>query len=221
MKRLFLLLVAALTMWGLTGCGNGNNVQSTFNTQILSNSALDGDIAQDAVTGLFTVTQGMSSTVQSVFAGIDPVTGAEFRSFLDFPLTGAGGIPGNAFIQSAFLDFVVNNISPQPFAGTIPVRIDLISFQPPTLLGTDFDRTLQPAMATTTIIPSISQTDFGMHVTVDVTTLMVEAQRLGLVNFQVRILRDLGTASPGLIEINDTTGANRSTLAPLLDVTYF
>jgi hypothetical protein len=50
---------------------------------------------------------------------------------------------------------------------------------------------------------------------------MAEAQRLGLVNFQVRIMEDLGIVSPGLIEINDTTGVNRGTLAPVLQVTYF
>ena len=50
----------------------------------------------------------------------------------------------------------------------------------------------------------------------DVTSLMVEAQRRGLVNFQIRILEDLGIVLPGYIEINDLT-VNR---APLLEVTY-
>jgi hypothetical protein len=50
---------------------------------------------------------------------------------------------------------------------------------------------------------------------------MAEAQRLGLPDFQIRILEDLGPVSPGLIEINDTTGANRGLLAPLLQVEYF
>jgi hypothetical protein len=50
---------------------------------------------------------------------------------------------------------------------------------------------------------------------------MLQAQELGLVDFQVRILEDLGPAVPGLIEINDTTGVSRSSFAPLLTVTYF
>jgi hypothetical protein len=50
---------------------------------------------------------------------------------------------------------------------------------------------------------------------------MVEVQRLGLADFQIRILEDLGLVAPGLIEINDTTGASREVLAPLLEVTYF
>ncbi|KAB0669627.1 hypothetical protein F6V30_12560 [Oryzomonas sagensis] len=222
MKRLILAALMGLTILIQTGCGNdGGRAHPTFVAQIVSDSTSDGDIARDSVSGVFTVTQGMSPTVQSVFAGIDPATGAEYRAFLDFPLTEAGGVPGNAVILSAFLDIVITSIQPQPLSGTIPVRIDLVSFQPPTLVGTDFDRTLQPALATTTITPPISQSDFGKHVTVDVTGLMVEAQRLGLLNFQVRILRDAGIASSGLIEINDTTGTNRGILAPLLQVTYF
>ncbi len=187
---------------------------------ILSDSAFDGDIVRDSTTGLFTVTQGMNPSVQSVFAGINPDSNAEYRAFLDFPLTGAGGVPGNAVIVSAILDIVINSISPQPLTGTIPIRIELVSFQSPTLVETDFDRTLQPALVTATITPPISQVDFGKHVSLDVTSMMQEAQRLRLANFQVRILEDLGAVSPGLIEITDTTGPNRGVLAPLLQVTY-
>jgi hypothetical protein len=34
-------------------------------------------------------------------------------------------------------------------------------------------------------------------------------------------MEDLGPAIVGLMEINDTTGANRSLRAPVLTVTYF
>ena len=216
MKRILLAATLAFVVLTMAACGS-SSPPPTFVTTILSDPAFDGDIAKDPVTGLFTVTQGMSSTVQSVFAGIDPATGDEFRAFLDFPLTGAGGVPGNAAIESAFLDIFISSI--QPRSGTIPIRIDLVSFQPPTLIASDFDRTLQPALATTAL--TIFQTDFGQHVIVNVTSLMREAQRLGLLNFQIRILEELGPVSPGLIEINDTTGANRGVLAPALQVTYF
>jgi hypothetical protein len=221
MKRTFLSAIIVFISLALIGCGGGGSSPPTIVTQILSDPAFDGVIIKNSITGAFTVTQGMSPSVQSVSAGIYPATLDESRAFLDFPLTGAGGVPGNAVIVSAFLDIVINSILPQPLTGTIPIRIDLVSFQPPTLVGTDFDRSLQPALATTTIEPPISQADFGNHVPVDVTSLMTEAQRLGLANFQIRILEDLGAVSPGLIEINDTTGAFRSDLAPLLQVTYF
>ena len=161
----------------------------------------------------------MSPTVQSVFAGIDPVARTEFRAFLDFPLTGAGGVPGDAIIDSAFLDIYINSL--QPNIGTIPILIELVSFQPPTLLETDFDRTLQPPLASLVISPPISQADVGANLSIDVTPLMIEAQRRGLVDFQLRIMEDLGPAIPILVEINDTTGVDRGSFGPLLTVTYF
>lgn len=217
MKKTLLALVMLFTLFALAGCGDDNGVPPAFSTQILSDAATDGDIARSQA-GAYTVSQG---NTQSVFAGIDPLTGAELRAFLDFPLGGVGGVPGDAIIQSAILDIFINSIAPQPLNNTIPIRIDLVSFQPPNLIGDDFDRTFQPALATTTINPPISQADFGQHVAVDVTPLMVEAQRLGLPSFQLRILQELGPPVPGLIEISDTTGPNRATLAPLLDVVYF
>jgi hypothetical protein len=160
----------------------------------------------------------MTPTIQSVFAGKDPATGTEYRAFLDFPLTGASGVPGNAVIVSAFLFIRINSI--QPLDGTIPIRIELVDIPGLTLVQSDFDRALQPPL-TFTIVPSISQPNVGNDVVVDVTSLMVEAQNLLLPDFQVRILEDLVTAPPGLIEINDTTGSNRIKLAPLLEVTYY
>ncbi|MFC6522227.1 hypothetical protein ACFQAT_23335 [Undibacterium arcticum] len=159
----------------------------------------------------------MQGNTPSVFAGVHPVTGSEFRAFLDFPLTGAGGVPGSAIINSATLDIFIDSISIQPVASSIPIRIELVTFPPQTLLASDFNRTIQPALALTTIIPPISRADVSRHVTVDVTSLMVQAQRSGLTDFQIRILEDDGFVFPGLIEIDDTT-INR---APLLTVSFF
>jgi hypothetical protein len=49
---------------------------------------------------------------------------------------------------------------------------------------------------------------------------MVQGQQRGLVDFQVRIMEDLGPASFTLIEIDDSTSADRPQRAPLLTVTY-
>jgi hypothetical protein len=218
MKRTFLAIILMFISLALMSCGHDhNNSSPTFVTQILSDPTVDGDILQTSPTS-FTVTQGMVPPVQSVFAGIDPISLDESRAFLDFPLTGPNGVPGDAVIVSATLDIVINSI--QPLAGTIPIRIELVSFPQP-MIESDFDRTLQPAIAFTTIVPPISSADVGNHVFVDVTSLMAEAQSLGLLDFQVRILEDFGIVSPGLIEINDTTGPNRGLLAPLLQVEYF
>jgi len=187
-------------------------------TQILSDPAFDGDIEQTAPDS-FTITQGMSPTVQSVLAGIDPVAQTEFRAFLDFPLTGPGGVPGNAIIDSAFLEVYSDDLLPT--GANRPILDDLVTFQPPTLIPTDFDRTVQPPLASTTISPPINRADVGTYVSIDVTALMVQAQRRGLPDFQVRIMEDLGPAIAGLMAIDDTTGASRSSRAPLLTVTYF
>jgi hypothetical protein len=216
-----LTLAIACAAISLTGCGGdhgGHGPPPAVTRQIQSDPGFDGDIEQTSQIS-FAITQGMSPTVQSVFAGIDPVARTEFRAFLDFPLTGAGGVPGDAVIDSAFLDVYINSL--QPNIGTIPILIELVSFQPPTLLETDFDRTLQPSLASLVLNPPISQADVGTNVSIDVTPLMIEAQRLGLLDFQLRIMEDLGPAIPILVEINDTTGVDRGSLAPLLTVTYF
>jgi hypothetical protein len=213
------VVAIACGILSLSGCGGGDSGKpQTSQAQIYSDSSYDGDIEMVS-TNSFTVTQGMSPTVQTVFAGIDPAGGTEFRAFLDFPLTGSGGVPGNAAIDSAFLEFYVDDL--QPAAGQLPLRVDLVAFQPPTLIGSDFDRAAQPALASVVVTPAISSMDVGKFVPIDVTPLMVEAQRQGLANFQVRIMEDLGPAIPVLMVIDDSTGANRLSRAPLLTVSYF
>lgn len=214
-------LILAFTCIALTACGGGNNHELgppiSHTTAIQSDPSFDGDIAL-TMPSTFTVTQGMSATVQSIFAGIDPVTGDEYRSFLDFQLTASTGIPGNAFIESAFLDIYVNSLRTN--VGTLPIRIDLVEFQPPNIIATDYDRVAQPPLYSILAGPDFAQSDVGTNVSIDVTPLMVKAQEMGLADFQIRILEELGPPIPLLLEINDTTGADRGTLAPLLTVTY-
>jgi len=207
----------------VTGCGGssdggpGPNEPSPVVTHILSDSRFDGDIEQTAPNS-YVVTQGMSASVQSILAGIDPTTGSEFRAFLDFPLGGIGGVPNDARIDSAYLEFYVDNL--MPLSGSLPVRVELVAFQPPNLIGTDFDRSIQPQIAAVLVSGDVNRNDVGNFVNVDVTPLMVEAQRQGLVDFQVRILEDLGPAIDTLMEIDDTTTTNRQQRAPVLTVTY-
>jgi hypothetical protein len=203
----------------LAGCGGGggDDQPEILQTQILSDSGYDGDIEQ---TGPDTavVTQGMGPTIQNVFAGIDPATGDEFRAFLHFPLGGSGGVPADARIDSAFLEIFIDDLNPGD--AVVPVRVELVSFQQP-MVATDFDRTAQPALAYVTLSPRLGPSDLHKYVPVDVTPLMVEAQRRGLADFQVRIMEDLGPPIDGLFVINDSTGSDRPKTAPLLTVNYF
>jgi hypothetical protein len=211
-------IAAACGMLFLSGCGGTDTDDGLVTTHILSDPRFDGDIERIAP-DTYTVTQGMSSSVQSVLAGIDPVGGTEFRAFLDFPLGGSGGVPGDALIDSAFLELYVTNLD--PITARLPLRIDLVAFQPPTLIGTDYSRSVQPALASVTVSPDISRSDVGNYVPIDVTPLMREAQRRGLADFQVRIMEDLGPPIPALMIIDDPTGSDRSSRAPHLTVTYF
>jgi len=223
MKRTFFAIAGITMILSLTACGGGGSSPPptspppTYVTHILSDPAFDGYIEETAPTTL-SIVQGMSPTVQSLFAGVDPVTLLETRAFLDFPVRGSGGVPLGATINSATLEFTINGI--RPASGVIPIRIELVAFQPPDLIATDFDRTIQPALAFTTVSPPISSADVNGNVSVDVTPLMAKAQYLGLVDFQLRIMEDLGIVSPGEIEIDDSIGPDRGTVAPLLTVTY-
>ncbi|HJV67423.1 MAG TPA: hypothetical protein VJ550_16930 [Geomonas sp.] len=210
MRRKLCAALAITLLLIVCGCGGGGSPPAPvfFTTQIVSSHANDGDIELDSG-GVFHVSQG---GLPSVFAGIDDITGSEFRAFLDIPLTGAGGVPGSAIIDSATLDIFIDSY--QSTASSIPVRIELVSFPPQTLLASDYDRTLQPPLASisTFILPG----DVNHNVRIDVTSLMVQAQRLGLPDFQVRILEDLGPVTAGRFEIEEATASR----APLLQVVY-
>jgi hypothetical protein len=215
MKIKPLRMVAAALLVVVAGCGGGDDhPPDIIQTQIFSDSGYDGDIEQTGPDSAV-VTQGMGPTVQNVFAGIDPVSGDEFRAFLHFPLD---TVPGQAHIDSAFLEIYIDDI--QPPNAVIPVRIELVSFEQP-MVATDFDRTAQPPIAYTTLSPRLGPSDRGKYVPIDVTDLMDQAQRLGLADFQVRIMQDLGPPIEGLFTIDDSTGSNRPSLAPLLTVNYY
>jgi len=203
----------------LAGCGGSGAVAIPLPivTHILSDPRFDGDIEQTSRTS-YVVTQGMSPSVQSVLAGIDPTARTEFRAFLNFPLGGSGGVPGNAIINSAFLEVLIANVIPGN--GSVPIRVELVAFQPPTLIGTDFDRTALPPLGAVLVSGNVTVADIGFFVPVDVTSLMIRAQQLGLIDFQVRIMEDLGPASFTLIEIDNPTTFDRPQRAPLLTVTY-
>lgn len=218
MKRVVAAVLTALMILTVSGCGsNGGNDSPSYVAEIISDPVYDGDIKYDPVTKIYTVTQGNTG---SVFAGVDLFNNLEYRSFLAFNLVGA--VPGNAIIESAWLDIYINSVDTQFLSDTIPLRIDLVSFEPqlPILVGSDFDSNQQPALASITINPPISRADINQPVSVDVTPLMVEAQRRGLQFFQVRIMENLGVVDPGVVEIDDTTGADRRKYAPLLTVVY-
>ena len=209
MRKLSLFGILAVTLLTLS-CGDWSDLQPVIVADIFSDQPTDGDIAFDPVLQSFTVTNGP----ETLFFGIDDLGPnlPEYRAFLDFPLDGSTGgevIPANAGIVSATLEVFINEVS---FAPIVPTLLDLVSYPITGLRVEDFDSS-----------PLLSQSldffasDLGTIVSIDVTPLMREAQRLGLSDFQVRFVLDFVT-NVGLIGIEDLPSV--AITAPLLTVNY-
>lgn len=209
--RIVLYAVLVLAVFALSGCHSNNDPLRTYDTEIVSDVDADGDIGL-ALDDTYAISSAIDTG--SVLAGIDPVTGEEFRGFLNFPLREVGGIPRNALIESATLEvFIVGMNDSQP-GQIFPFLIDLVDFQPPYLVAGDFSRAIQPPLLTMLI--NFYPSDEGHLVVIDVTELVDEAQYQGLPDLQLRFLLDF-SADSGLIEIDDADLAT----SPLLKVTYY
>ncbi|HEX9191140.1 MAG TPA: hypothetical protein VF847_03515, partial [Candidatus Deferrimicrobiaceae bacterium] len=205
-KRWILGMVGVLALF-LAGCG-GNDGPTTVVIQTLSAQGVDGDIGLTPG-GTFLISQ--ANNTQNVLFGLDS-DGTEFRAFLDFPLDGSNGggvVPLGATIISADIEIFVNNLS---FASTVPTLLDLVPFPVTGLTSTDYNSA--PLLTRSPF--DLFRSDVNNFVRIDVTSLMVEAQRLGFRNLQLRFLLDFVPGAAGLVELNDGPESN----APLLTVQY-
>lgn len=213
-KSVTLWLAAILTTALLASCtvevSDGYDTDPTYEVQIVSDLEADGDIALSPSDD-YTVTSARDTG--AVLAGIDPRHGDEFRGFLAFPLRGSQGVPLYADIESATLEIAISSVTERFPGDGVPLLIDLVSFSPPILIASDFDR--GPLLSLSSYI--IFADDAGFVLSFDVTSLMVEAQRRDLTHFQIRVMLDDAYAGSGLVEIED----NSLSTAPLLTVTYY
>ena len=204
------------------GCGGGDDRGPFVFTQ-LSDQNADGYISSELDLGTGLPKVFSAAVTQSIQVGVDEFA-FEYRGFLDFPLA---GLPLNADVRYAEIEVFVNAV---PFAGNVPVLMELVDFQPPALIGSDFFRSapepfLPPILSRDifTFLPGDAIIDpvtgFPPPVRIEVTTLVREAQFRGQPDFQVRLLLDpaLGTAPPRIAILDD--GA--ADTAPLLYVEYF
>ncbi len=213
MKKLLKIGVVAVLMLSIAACGGGGHGDSRpiFVAEIISDQPADGDIAFDPVLRSFTVTRGP----ETLFFGIDDANPnlPEYRAFLDFPLDGSTGgniVPADAVIVSATLELFLNEVS---FATVIPTLLDLVPYPVSGPGPQDFD---SPPLIFRRL--DIFRSDRGNFVSIDVTPLMREAQRLGLSDFQVRFLLDPTLSNIGFVGIEDRP--NITLTAPLLTVEY-
>jgi hypothetical protein len=210
-KKLLWLGIVVLAMILTAACdGGGDGRRPVFVAEIISDQPTDGDIAFELVLQSYTITQGPDT----VFFGIDDsdTNLPEYRAFLDFPLDGSTGgdvIPANAEIVSATLDIFINEVS---FATVVPTNVELVAYPIAGLEVQDFDS--EPILSQTL---NFFNTDVGKFVSLDVTPLMREAQRLGLDDFQMRFILDLAT-DIGFVGIEDRQ--NIALTAPVLTVEY-
>jgi hypothetical protein len=216
-KLLYFGITAILALY-ITGCGGGGgDSRRTFVAEILSDQSVDGDIAFDNVRNRYFIT----NSPDSLLFGIDEETlnFPEFRAFLDFPLDGSTNgdvVPIDAEILSATLEVFIDEVS---FAGTVPTLLDLVQFPINGLTSADFNSSplLFPNGSDATLSFNFFSSDRGFFVTIDVTSLMREAQRRGLPDFQVRFLLDF-TSDIGIVGIQDIPDV--SLTAPLLTVRF-
>ena len=211
MRRLLGLGVAAILVLTLSGCGGGDS-RTIFVAQIFSDQPTDGDIAFDPVLQTFTITQGPNT----LFFGIDELDPnlPEYRAFLDFPLDGSTGqdeVPADAVIVSATLEVTVVEVS---FATVVPTLIDLIQYPISGLTQGNFDSAPLASRALDFLASDVNRP----AIAIDVTPLMQEAQRLGLLDFQVRFLLDFVPNAFGIVGIDDRPTV--ALTAPLLTVEF-
>jgi hypothetical protein len=211
MKKFLKMGVIAAVMLSMAACGGGGGSRPIFVAQIYSDQLADGDIAFDSVLQTFTVTNGP----ETLFFGIDDLDPniPEYSAFLDFPLDGSTGedvIPADAVIVSATLKLFLNEVS---FATVVPTLLDLVSYPVSQLRPQDFD---SPPLKFQRL--DFFRSDQGNFVSIDVTPLMREAQRMGLSDFQVRFLLDLSDSDIGFVGIEDKPSI--AFTAPLLTVRY-
>lgn len=207
-KTGILALVGVLAIF-LAGCGGGDG-PGTVIVQTLSDRPADGDIGFTAPS-TFLISQ--ADATGNVQYGIDS-GGTEFRAFLDFPLdgsTGGGVVPLGAIIVSADIEVFVNSVA---LSSSVPTLLDLVSFPISGLTSGNFSSV--PLLTRSPF--TIGSLDVGNFVRIDVTSLMAEAQRLGLRDLQLRFLLDFVPGAAGLVQFDD--GGLVSGRRPLLTVEF-
>ena len=212
MRKIGILGLVGVLALVLAGCG-GSSGPDPFVFEQLSDQTVDATISY---TGVGSPTIFPASSTHIIQIGVD-AGGTEYRGFLVFPI---GGIPSSADVRLATIDVFVGSV---PFGSAVPVLVELVDFQPPELLSTDFFR----APPEPYLPPILGRSLFYFYpsdalsprpvVSIEVTSLVQRALDRGQPDFQVRLLLDPNTSGPAIVTLDD--GAANT--APLLHVQYF
>jgi len=217
MRKLRTLAIVGALALVFAGCSDDDDDFTTVIIQTLSDQPADGNIGFSPLLppdSQYTISQ--ADITKSLLFGIDPEDpdGTEFRAFLDFPLDGSNGggsVPLDAEIVSADIVVWVNN---GILASAVQTLLDLVWL--PLTDGLRFTYFNSDPIATRTPFNFFPE-DITEFVPIDVTSLMVEAQRLELPDLQLRFLLDFVPGAAGLVELYDGDDPD---WAPLLTVEY-
>ena len=135
MRKLWVLGLAGIFTLVLAGCGGGSSGPDLFVvSERLSDQTVDGDIGVHRRPG-----------IPHHFAGID-VT----NTIPDRGRRRRGGVPRfpglsqstDPFVGGCSVGVIEVFVGSVPFGASVPVLLELVDFQPPVLIGSDFFRSL-------------------------------------------------------------------------------
>jgi hypothetical protein len=214
MRKIGILGLVGVLALVLAGCG-GSSGPDLFVFEQLSDQTVDADIAY---TGVGFPSIFPASSTGTLQIGVDG-GGTEYRGFLDFPI---GGIPSSADVRLAYIEVFVGSV---PFGASVPVLVELVDFQPPVLIGSDFFRSAPDPF----LPPVLGRSLFDFlpfdalfprpAVRIVVTSLVQRALQRMQPDFQVRLLLDPDPLAvvPAIVTLDD----DAINTAPLLHVEYF
>jgi hypothetical protein len=217
MRKIWVLGLVGVLALVLAGCG-GSSGPDLFVFEQLSDQTVDAHISSVIDPGTGDPTIFPAATTGAIRVGVDG-SGVEYRGFLDFPI---GGIPSAADVRLAYIEVFVGSV---PFGANVPVLLELVDFQPPVLIGSDFFRSApQPFLP-----PVLGRSLFDFlpsdallprpTVRIVVTSLVQRALQRLQPDFQVRLLLDPDPLAvvPAVVTLDDAA----INTAPLLHVEYF
>ena len=217
MRKIGILGLVGVFALVLAGCW-GSSGPDLFVFEQLSDQAVDAHISSVIDPGTGEPTIFPATTTGAIRVGVDG-SGVEYRGFLDFPI---GGIPSAADVRLAYIEVFVGSV---PFGANVPVLLELVDFQPPVLIGSDFFRSApQPFLP-----PVLGRSLFDFlpsdallprpTVRIVVTSLVQRALQRLQPDFQVRLLLDPDPLAvvPAVVTLDDAA----INTAPLLHVEYF
>jgi hypothetical protein len=213
MRKIGILGLVGVLALALAGCGGGSSGPDLFVFEQLSDQTVDAYIAY---TGVGSPTIFPATDTHTIQIGVD-AGGTEYRGFLDFPI---GGIPITANVQFAFIEVFVGSV---PFGADVPVLVELVDFQPPVLIESDFFRSPpDPFLPPVQGIPIFNffpedAVSPRPKIRIEVTSLVQRALQRLQPDFQIRLLLDPLALGPAIVTLDD--GAANT--APLLHVEYF